>query len=107
MQSMSTLMIQGRLYLYISDAGTGGPGGPERPLPPPPNIWQISYPYSNQGRADYPHCHLLKACFCQKALMILSYKQTDEHFTFMKLNIWILGIFKAAAKCGLLALTSL
>ena len=28
--------------------------------------------------------------------MFLSYLQTDEHFTFLKLKIWILVIFKAA-----------
>ena len=51
MQSMSTLMIQGRLYLYISagSEGPGVPGGQRGHCPPSPtNILQLSYPYSNR-----------------------------------------------------------
>ena len=54
MQSMSTLMIQGRLYLYISDAGTGGPGGPERPLAPPPIFGRSVIPIPTRGGQIIP-----------------------------------------------------
>ena len=37
----------------------------------------------------------VKVSFCQKALISLSYRQTDEHFLILKLKIWILVIFKA------------
>ena len=33
---------------------------------------------------------LVKVGFCQKILMFLSQLQTDEHFSFLKLKIWIL-----------------
>jgi hypothetical protein len=33
---------------------------------------------------------LEKVCFCQKILMFLSYLQTDEHFIFLNMKIWIL-----------------
>ena len=32
----------------------------------------------------------IKVHFCQKILMFLSYLQTDEHFIFLNLKIWIL-----------------
>ena len=37
----------------ISDAGTAGARGATGP----PNIWQISKPYSNWGRAEHPTCY--------------------------------------------------
>ena len=33
----------------------------------------------------------VKARFCQKIIMFLSKLQTDEHFSFLKLKIWILA----------------
>ena len=43
---------------------------------------------------------LLKVHFCQKVLILSSYLQIDEHFTFLNLKIWILVVFRAVLAKG-------